>query len=78
MKRFVSIILIVFLLASLTACSYYEGNDYNSNSSSGDERTELILATDGQYSSFSSIINSFNENSENYKIMVVYYVLYRS
>lgn len=73
MRKFVSIILIVFLLTNLTACSYYEGDDNNSNSSSGDERLELILATDEQSSNLSRIINSFNENSDNYKIKAVYY-----
>lgn len=73
MKRFVSIIAIVSLLAHLSACSNYDINAKNAKSPDGKERTELILATDERSSSFSSIINSFNRNSKDYSIKVVYY-----
>ncbi|MEA4895636.1 MAG: extracellular solute-binding protein [Oscillospiraceae bacterium] len=73
MRRFVSIIAIAFLLTQLAACSDYEINENNSEAPSGKGRTELILATDTNSSSLSSIISSFNKNSENYSIKVVYY-----
>lgn len=73
MKRFVSIVAIVSLLAHLVACSNYDINSKNSESPGDKERTELILATDTNSSSINSIINSFNHNSESYTIKVVHY-----